>query len=35
MIDIYNSESMYQENKYYYWDAIARKFLSVFCQLFL
>ena len=23
MVDIYNAESMYKENKYYYWDAIA------------
>ncbi|CAB4005826.1 Thioredoxin domain-containing 12, partial [Paramuricea clavata] len=23
MVDIYNSESMYKKNKYYYWDAIA------------
>ena len=23
MVDIFNAESMYKENKYYYWDAIA------------
>ena len=33
MVDIYNAESMYKENKYYYWDAIGRKFsLPIFCQ---
>jgi hypothetical protein len=33
MVDIYNTESMYKENKYYYWDAIGRKFsLPIFCQ---
>ena len=30
MVDIYNSESMYKKNKYYYWDAIARKFSFFF-----